>query len=367
MIFGIDIKGLRRLPGAVLSWWFGELAGLLPQRLRRFLSDGNEALFFEFSGSEIVVLRRLNGRTEQLARLNAGDDAGEQRAEIRRVAGDRTMRRAEIVLSLSAEQVLRKTLDLPLASESSLEELLFFELDRQTPFKPDQVQYDFTVVERDRAEQRLRVELVVATRDIVDKVVEQASAWGLVPAAVTVSSADGVAEQRINLLSRDGRAVTSRGGRSLVSALVLLLVVLSAVAVYLPLKEQGRAAAAAEIVLADIRVAAEEAVRLRDELDRIVKASGFLAERKQSAPKVTAILADLTRALPDDTWLFELQIKGGEMRARGYSPAASSILEIVERSPVFQDVRFTSPVTRVPGIDKERFDLTFSLSKEEAG
>ena len=354
------------MPGAVLSWWFAELAELMPQRLRRFLSDGNEALFFQFSGSEIVVLHSLNGRTEELARLNAGDDAGEQRAAISRVAGDRTMRRAEIVLSVPEEQVLRKTLDLPLASESSLEELLFFELDRQTPFKPDQVQYDFTVVERDRAAQRLRVELVVATRDIVDKVVEQASAWGLAAAAVTVSSGEGVAGQRINLLSRDDRAAAARGGRSVVPALVLLLAVLSAVAIYLPLKEQSRAAAAAERMLADTRVAAEEAARLRDELERIVKASGFLAERKQSAPMMTAVLADLTRALPDETWLFELQMRGGELRARGYSPAAASVLEIVERNPVFQGARFASPVTRVPGIDRERFDLTFSLSKEKA-
>ena len=83
---------------------------------------------------------------------------------------------------------------------------------------------------------------------------------------------------------------------------------------------------------------------------------------------MTAVLADLTTLLPDDTWLFELHVRGDSVRARGYTPAASTVLELVERGPAFHNASFSSPVTRVPGIEAERFDLSFELADApEAG
>jgi len=49
---------------------------------------------------------------------------------------------------------------------------------------------------------------------------------------------------------------------------------------------------------------------------------------------------------------------------RGYAPAAATLLELFERHPHFSSARFESPVTTVPGIDKERFDLSIAVSVE---
>ena len=136
-------------------------------------------------------------------------------------------------------------------------------------------------------------------------------------------------------------------------------------AVWLPLDAQRQAAREAETALADAHQHALAAANLRDELDRKAKAGSFLVRRKNDAPMMTAVLADLTRLLPDDTWLFELHVRGSEVRARGYAPAASAVLELIERGPAFRNARFTSPVTRVPGIEAERFDLSFELASAQ--
>jgi general secretion pathway protein L len=362
-----DITTLRRLPGVLLSWWLGELAALVPQRLRRFMSSAREMLCFEFSDAEIIVSRGAGGRVEELARLRVGGSTEELRAAIRNLASERRLKRSEIVLSLPPEKFLRKTLDLPLASEPRLGDLLIFELDRQIPFEPDQVEFDYRILERDRATQRLHVELVVATRAVIDEFVQRATLWGLTPSVVTVhAGGPAAAEPEINLLSRAGREAAERGGRKTATVLTLILATLIAVAAILPLQEQGLEALAAEETLSEARNAAAEASRLRNELEQIAKARGFLAELKQNAPRVATLLADLTQTLPDETWLFELVIDGGELRARGYAPSAASILELVDRSPLYRDVRFASPVTQVPGIDRERFDLKFSIESEAA-
>ena len=61
---------------------------------------------------------------------------------------------AKVVVALPAGQVLRKELRLPAAVEQDLKQALAYDLDRHTPFKPDELHFDAAVVGRDRAKGR---------------------------------------------------------------------------------------------------------------------------------------------------------------------------------------------------------------------
>ena len=344
-----------------LSWWLGELGTYAPGPLRRAFAGGSGIVGFGIAGDELVIGQATDGAMAEIARLDMNRPADALRTAVAAVLREHAPRGTDIVLLLGAEQVLHKILDLPLAGEEGLRELLYFELDRQTPYRPDQVRYDFRVVGRDSVAGRMKVEFLVAPVDAVERLTARAAEWGLEPSAVTVSGIDDPADPAFDL-SGGTRAAPSRGGRLVLAMLALLAAGLMVSAVWTPLDAQRLAAREAEAALALARTAATTAADLRDELDRRATAGSFLVRRKNEATMMTAVLADLTRLLPDDTWLFELHVRGAEVRARGYAPGASTVLELIERGPAFHNARFTSPVTRVPGIDAERFDLTFELA-----
>lgn len=344
-----------------LAWWLGELGALAPGMLRRAFAGGRGVLAFEVAGDELVVGRGSNGTPGEVARLDMRQPGDAMRKAVARILRKHALRGTDIVLVLGAEQSLHKVLDLPLAAEEGLRDLLYFELDRQTPYRPDQVRYDFRVAGRDTDAGRMQVELLVAPVEAVDALVARAAEWGVASAAVTVAGIDDPADPAFDLSGRSP-AAPSRGGRLGLALLALVAAGLLAAAVWQPLEAQRLAALEADAALTQARKAALAAADLRDELDLRARAGSFLVRRKNEAPMMTAVLADLTRLLPDDVWLFELHVRGAEVRARGYAPAASSVLELIERSPAFRNARFNSPVTRVPGIDAERFDLTFELA-----
>lgn len=77
------------------------------------------------------------------------------------------LRRRHARLMLPAECALTRELSLPLAAEDDLRAVLEFEMDRFTPFKAEEVLFDAVVSARDPARGRIAVLLVAARRAVV--------------------------------------------------------------------------------------------------------------------------------------------------------------------------------------------------------
>jgi len=348
---------------AFLRWWLRELARLVPASLRGAVSGEGDLLSVTIGADEATIARVARGTRQELGRIDLSAGTAEQRAVIGRAVRGR-LRRAGVVVALTSGRVLRKTLDLPLAAEVELANLLRFELDRQTPFSPEQACYDYRVAARDKPSGRMKVEIAVAPRDEVERALALAADWGLTPDFVTAAG-DEESDRAFDLSGRV--SPNGFGGRAVLTALLALVAAgLLAVAVALPLHRQATAAGEAEQALAAARTAAREATDLRDALVRRRQDARFLIDRKLNTPLTVAVVADLTRLLPDDIYLFELRLQDGRIRIRGYAPAASPLLELFEAHSRFGGARFESPVTRVPGIDKERFDLSVAFVAEGA-
>lgn len=94
---------------------------------------------------------------------------------------------------------------------------------------------------------------------------------------------------------------------------------------------------------------------------RAVRASAAsVMGAKAGAPSVVATLDALTRALPDDTWLAQFNMSGGEVEIQGAS--ASALVRAIEEMPEFVTVRFRTPITREPLTGLERFQFTLDLA-----
>ena len=348
--------------GGFFAWWFKELAGLVPARLRGALEGNAEAALLDLSGAEIV-LSRLSGRGwRELGRVDPqGLNEPAQARAFARLIKKAKLDQLDVVLRLPASTALRKTLSLPLAAEENLRQVLTFEMDRHTPFSADEVYFDYRVRMRDAETGRMEVELVTVPRKVMDERCERAAAWGVVPDVVDIGGED--ASEGINLLPaiegvNGGRRV---GGLSLFLAAVAAALI--AVAVYLPLEAQQREMQAFSAALAKAKAEAGAAMDLRREIDRLVEESQFLVTRKQKSVKATEVLDELTRILPDGTWLRQFKIKDRELRISGFSQAASNLIGLIEQSALFANARFTSPVTQDRREGLERFNIAADLAQ----
>ena len=353
--------------GGFFAWWFKELAGLVPAPLRGALEGSTHAALLDLSGPEIVLSRLSGGSWRELGRV---DPRGlNEPAQARAFAGlikKAKLGELEVVLRLPASMALCKTLSLPLAAEENLRQVLTFEMDRHTPFSADEVYFDYRVRNRDAETGRMEVELVTVPRKVLDERCERAAAWGVVPDIVDIAlevRGDEDASEGINLLPADdgvngGQRV---GGLTLILATVAAALV--AVAVYLPIEAQQGEMQAISAALAKAKAEAGAAMELREEIDRLVAESQFLVTRKQKSVKATEVLDELTSILPDGTWLRQFKIKDRELRISGFSQAASNLIGLIEQSSMFENARFTSPVTQDRREGLERFNVAADLAQ----
>src|SRR5438094_10665858 len=222
-----------------LSWWGGQLAGCVPEEWRRVGSSGGEALLIAPLGAvaggvqAVVMSLRRNGRETPLGHFGLPLDNLLDRS---RWTGK------PAVLRLVKQDVLAKTVTLPLAAERDLAQVLAFEMDRETPFSAEEIFWTHRVVERDREHGRLSAQLLLVPRASLAALIEALNRTGIVPkrAEVTVG-----ADRNLFLpLDGDGRSEALRGHRMLRWPALALCTALAIATVVTPFVRQAWSSAA---------------------------------------------------------------------------------------------------------------------------
>ena len=341
-------------------WWFGELAACVPQGLRRvFWRESTVLAIAPGDGDARVSLRKCDG-VRELGRL-ALDRGREPRLQLAQLLRGVSLRDLETAILVPAASVLRRNVNLPLAAAENLREVLAFEMDRHTPFKANEVAFDYRIAGTDPDAKRINIDLAVVPNDAVERARLVAATLGLTPDRIGVAGNAHETERSLNFLpaQRAGRSATRQ---RLAIAFAILAVILAIVAVYLPLLVKQRTLAAYEAQLTDSRSAALETEALRKRLAAKLEHDRFLIDRRVMIPSATVMLADVTDRLPDGTWLVQLHWQGDKLVMAGYSPSATPLIAELEDSDILSEVRFGSPVTPDPRIGRERFNITAAVA-----
>lgn len=354
-------------------WWGSELAACLPARLRERFARGGQRLTIEISDNSARFGLEKGRERHPIGEISvsAGDLTGQRDAGLRdavaRLVRQAEVRSAEVILRLPREKVLRRLVDLPAAAAENLREVLGFEMDRHTPFKAGEVYFDYRLERSDPERKRIKVDLVVVPRVVADQAVRLASSWGLNPDRLAAGEEAAEDGRPFNLLP-PGTARSQTGiGRHLAWGLFVLACLLAAVALYLPLERKREVLAATEAELARARAEAVKTDNLKSQIEEILERGSFVVERKREEPGATEVLDELTRLLPDHTWVLKFGLRGGRLTLSGYSAKPSSLIALLERSEMLTEVRFSSPVTMDQKIGLERFNLTATLGTRGSG
>ncbi len=332
-------------------WWLGQLAELLPQRLRRSDPTVADATVITPVASEdgsfaaVAVGLRRNGKETLLGHFAVGA-AG--LAELPRASGK------PAVLRLGEAEVLGKTVVLPLAAEREIDQALAFEMDRETPFTAEELYWNHRIVAADRQSGRLSVRLLVIPKAKLDPLLAYLGHTGLAP--VRAEIADGPDAGSWLPLDGDGRPVHP-GASRLVRPAAACCAALALAAIIVPFMRQSTAIAALDRELATGRTAAAEAASLRREIRQLSGSADLVEKERNTVGQPLAVLAAATTVMPDDSYLTEMELRQRKLTMSGRSAAAARLIGAFAANGEFRNPAFAAPVTRIEALHQEIFTI----------
>jgi general secretion pathway protein L len=352
------VAPIARLFHRYWTWWTGELIAMLPERVQMMILQRDQRIRIEIDGGDFVVITENGSRSGKIKRL-AGSAKHDRGFEL-------PVAVTEIRLVLPPDKVLNKRLTLPLATEENLREALSFQIDMHTPFSADQVYYDCCVSARDAQSQTLTVDLVVTPRIYVDELLDSLADNGLSPDRISAPGLSSPGPLSVDLLPA-GRRRKNRMRRSRRRNLLLVTanLVIAAAALATPVVQKQLAISSLEPQLQQAANAAKSGTELRQQVQLLGDASKYLRNKKQSELLVMRTVDEITRVLPDNTWIGRLDIDSGGIQLQGQSSSSAALIQLLEASPLLQNVRFRSPVTRIGNTEEDRFHLSADLVQEQ--
>lgn len=350
-----------------IDWWVGQLFALLPQGLRRWMERAPDCLVFSIHDGQITTSLTTSGETRQLGRFSVADKhviPSELRTYLQRGISDQT----RVVAQLPRDKLLQCTLKLPAAAQENLRQVLGYEMDLHTPFTAEQVCFDYRITAA--GPEQIEVELHVAARELIDEAIQLARRLGLRLHTIDTDddAVDPTARPQTGHLNLLPVAMRPRryGRRQIVNrGLGLMMILLVAVNLAIPFWRQGQQLTVLHQAADIARKEAETTFFLRDQRDALLTSLQRIQSVNRGIPSTLAILDELSRLIPDDTWLQRLEINGHVLQLHGESAHASALIGLLDSSPLLEDVNFRSPVTQDPRSGKENFLISARLAPED--
>lgn len=324
--------------GKFLRWWTEELRQAMPASWQQKLQHALRRATLVVRNDSLSVGVDENRSLETLEVFSMAQDAALQKQQVEDLLLKNELQEAPRFLLMELECVLNRELKLPLAAEANLAQVLSFEMDRQTPFRASDVYYDWKILGRNNETGQLRLEIFVIPRIEVDQAVSAVTDRGFSLSGVDIIDGDKAlglnllpAERRFRSVNRKARMNLALG-----AACAVLLAMVMAQSIYL----REHQVAELEDAIAEVQGEAREVMKIKKQIEESSEAAGFLATRRSEVPLAIEVLADITRILPDDTYLDRLVITNSSVQLQGKSQNAQRLIELVNESGLLDEAAF---------------------------
>ncbi|NWA25421.1 general secretion pathway protein GspL [Pseudomonas gingeri] len=329
-----------RLP-VFLRWWLRELIACLPRRWREHLESSNQEHLLHWH--------------EGALHHACGDVAPSASAPTRRQ-----------VLLMPCEQVLLSRVQLPLAASAQAHAALAFEMDKYTPFKAAQVYFDtLRVPQEDRTRPVFELTLVVALRERIDAILDEAARNGLRIDAIDTLDRNGT-RLHVNLLPAQRRPQEWHPTRRLRLRLAWLGAGLLVAAMLMWVHNRQLALDAMNAEVAALRNDSQQIQGLRQQLNERLDTGRYVQTQKTQALSRTALLQELTACIPVDTWLEQLDIDAqGTLTLSAQSSQAGDLIGKMKACTHLRNLQFQGVIQADASTGQDRLNLTAHLDTRE--
>jgi general secretion pathway protein L len=364
-------SGARGLVRGFLAWWAQALVSWLPLRVRRALGmdrgrlllqvDGDAVQLRLQLGSEVRDLAHLPGLAEGAVAAIAAPEFGPPVADPLAPVLGASIADLPRWLLLPASISLRRRMLLPAAAADRLHDVVGFEIDRQTPFSADAVAFDARVLGQRDSDGQLDVELVAVPLGSLNP---QMAALG--PLASTLSGIDVAAPDGIplgiNLMPPAQRSRRGDPWRSWNAALAAVALVAIGATLWQLLDNRREAADAFEQAIARRAEPARRAAAQRQQLQTLIDGQVFLDRARAMRPTAVEIIDEVSRRMPDGTYLEKLTIEDERLTLMGLSNEAAALVGRLQDSALWRLPALAGALQPDPASGRDRFTLTAELA-----
>jgi general secretion pathway protein L len=344
---------LGRGAGGFFAWWRAALASWLPTRWQTLFGWARDRLLLAPDGAGFELRLERADEILDLGHFPLPEADGAE-DPLRPVLGQQIVDLPRWLV-LPANSGLRRRMLVPAAAVDRLHDVLRFEIERQTPFEAASVVFDALLLGR-RADGQADIELIVVPKATFDAALAATGPLAGTLAGVDIAAANGV-PQGVNLLPIALRARIASSSRGWNWALVAVALLATAAGLWQVLQNQRAAADALEQQVAARSPAARQVSAQRQQLIDAVQGAAFLDRARSGRPTNVEIMDELSRRLPDTTYLEKLAIEDDRLTLIGLSTDASALVPQLEGSPLWTSPALTGALQPDPRTHRDRFTL----------
>jgi general secretion pathway protein L len=331
------------------NWWVGQISDALP----RLSSVRKRAAISAVPHGEGLQLRARDNASNILGELSFDMTERQRHALLDRINTE-VGGNPRVVLIVPNNAGMQLDAELPLAAEAHLAAVCANELERWTPWRPDQAVFSAKVLERSEAEGKLLIKLAAVPRFVFSRSAELLRDSGLLLVGLLRERPDQSPEFIEVERELEGSRKVLRRARvaGILAACGVALLVAGAFTYELVGIER------LDLRLAEIGGEVEEAQKLAESANKLTYQARYADEVKLGRASPLVVLNGLSELLPDDCWLEAMSMEGDKLTMQGRARDALSLLPLLNSSGRFQDVKFESEVIR----DAEAGLDTFNIS-----
>lgn len=336
---------------------------LLPGEKHINHGRSKESLLLEILKDEFRV---SDSNGEELLNVNQAlskDDTGQLQTLFKKESDQK----GELALDIHINQseVLIKRVSLPASTEENLYEVIQYEMDRYTPFNKDDVYFDYRVEDRIKDKELIKVLLIVVRKEVLNPVVFAIENSGIHLQSINVVNSQNPDQtlQNVKLLrSHNDLGSTQQSSTKWLAAAVVGLLLLTGLT---PLVINYMHISKLTSELDELEKTVQKVKQLQSEYTKMQNQVGYLIKIKEKNPSIIELLNLLTTSIPDHTYVQRLSLEGGLLSIQGSSASASGLIPIIDKSGMFDDIRFAAPVTQGGADGLERYSITAQIKTSQ--
>lgn len=257
---------------------------------------------------------------------------------------------AEVTILIRPERVFFRSVEFPAKAAPFLDKMLLAQIDRLTPWTAEYCGFGWSgvVISGDT----LSATLAASPRTALAELAQNIQNLGAHATHAAVCAPDGSQIRLLTLTTR--RRATQRLGAYFAATLATMAFLTLGSILYNGWHgaELDQSLQSVQSMIADLHTGLTS-----QPADSGTQALERLKSRKNAQSATVLRLEELTRRLPDDSYLTSLHIEGDTLRMSGISSDAPALVTKLEQSPLFKNAHFSAPTTQSPEDPRDHFQL----------
>lgn len=346
------------------AWWGRELRGIFVRPPRSGFVHPKRRIVVALGDGGV---RWLDETDQSLKPLGPESPIAEPSAAILKIIQRLASRRraTPFGLRIAKSACFERRIELPETARADAARILELDLERATPFKHKDV---YTACYEDRGaplppKGKIAVRQFIVKRERIDEARQVLRAQGFDMAFADCWDEGGKTALKINFLSKPyATSAPPRPPQTLAKLMALTTLVLAGSAAGLTIQRGNAAIEALELKVAEAKTRAQSIRKSVDQAEAAFKGATALQNLKERRIAAPGLLEELTRLLPDTTYVTDFRIDAGKLVITGLSQSSAALIPLIEKSELFEGATMAAPVLFDTNANKEQFRIEARLT-----